>query len=831
MGADVVDVEGAMRAWINAYPGLCGRGNPLTNGVHIADVRSPSSGAIAQQTLTPGGRIDDITHTARMSWEIRAVGSEEGARLAAGRAARALAQALLTLSGAAVTVTTKAGELVRILVVDNVQGPAMSGESGGQVRYAVDATVVAQPGAEPVAPLPAAAVRATAAIGATVTVTVDARESTVRTAGAVAVAGASVTVTVGAWGGAAAVGGAACVGAAVTATTGIVAAQVVGHVRFTTTGATFAPVVELASGSTATVTWTVEDSALEATGLTPTLDFGSSATRYVRMTVTATDGSDAAAEVTTVNLGYNHDDDAGRYVMGVGYDHPAQAVTAVEHLTTLTGIIRFAAAGTDLAGTLDFTGCADLEFVEVFRADVASCVLTGCTGLVRLCVEQNNITGPLDLNPVAACLRDLRAASQQGGTLTLTTLTADLTQLYHLCVAHQTVVGMPAASRLPAVEERWIGDTGLSGVLTSASTAIKTLFAYDNPSITSVDLGGQFPAGRYGAADLHGCSITSVTLTGCPGLTTIDLSDNALGMGSVDGVLVLVESWGTSNGTIYLSSNTPPSATGTAAQAALVGRGWTVTVDAGGVVSSAAAVGASATVTADVSTVAARVAAVGVGATVAAVHRVTTTAAATLGVGGTSTVGDGAGGPLWSDDFERPDATGIPAVGNGWTASVNAPTANIVSGDLVRPDTGNYRVLTNQAGGVLSADYRVTATFSGSSPGAYFGIGGRWAGATGVAVFFNANATTVWQLYVMEADSYLRNAVLVTPDDPFPASWTDTGVDHTFAVEFVGTTVSVYLDGVKVGHGTSTVNATATGTGVLWSGEGSNRHLRSISVT
>ena len=71
----------------------------------------------------------------------------------------------------------------------------------------------------------------------------------------------------------------------------------------------------------------------------------------------------------------------------------------------------------------------------------------------------------------------------------------------------------------------------------------------------------------------------------------------------------------------------------------------------------------------------------------------------------------------------------------------------------------------------------------------------------------------------------------VTPDSAIPASWTNSGVDSTMAVEFVGTTVNILLDGVLVGHATSTRNSSAIGTGVGMVGEGNSRRLRSITVT
>jgi len=95
-------------------------------------------------------------------------------------------------------------------------------------------------------------------------------------------------------------------------------------VRITTTGATFNPTVELAAGSTATVSWAVEGGAT-VTGINPTISYGTAATRHIRMTVDD-GGADALDEVITFNLGFNHVDDSGSYNMGARHDKPGWTV-------------------------------------------------------------------------------------------------------------------------------------------------------------------------------------------------------------------------------------------------------------------------------------------------------------------------------------------------------------------------------------------------------------------------------------------------------------------------------------------------------------------------
>ena len=334
------------------------------------------------------------------------------------------------------------------------------------------------------------------------------------------------------------------------------------YVRFTTTGATFAPAVECGSG---TVRWTCEETAQVLTGTSPTFSWGSAATRHVRMSVA---GGAGLAGIVTVNLGYLHTDDAGTYgpTLAGGlqppngdYDKSAQACSAVSGINLCTGLKNFLAANGNLAGTLDFTGCADLEYVECYSADVQAVTLTGCTSLIRLCLESCNLTS-LDLNPVASCLYDLRSAAQQGGALTFAALSADMAHLYHFCVRDQDVTGFPSASRLPAITQLWCWNCGITGALTVAGP-LQSLMAYSNPGVTSVDLSG-CPGQNYMTIWLAGCGLTQ---------------------GAVDDLIDTLDGFDTSYGGLDLTGNAVPSIAGVAASDALTGRAWTVSLETGGV--------------------------------------------------------------------------------------------------------------------------------------------------------------------------------------------------------------------------------------------------------
>lgn len=298
--------------------------------------------------------------------------------------------------------------------------------------------------------------------------------------------------------------------------------------RITTTGATFAPLVELAPGSTATVSWVDSDGAPLGSGLTPTIAFGTAATRYVYL-VASTPG-----DVLTLNLGFNSTDDAGRDSLAATYNHASQAVTGVAQLGYLTGLRRFMAASTALTGHLDLTGLTHLEHVECYNADVQQVTLTGCDSLIRLCMERNAVTY-YDLNPVRATLRDLRSAEGHHGTaLTFADLAGPMAALWHLCVRDQAVVNLPAQADLPVMEQCWVWGTAQTTSDAPISTVYQSFLAYSN---------------GYDQA-------------------------------SVDAILAGLEAHAPDGGYVDLTGSAVPSAAGQASATALEARGWTVTVGA-----------------------------------------------------------------------------------------------------------------------------------------------------------------------------------------------------------------------------------------------------------
>jgi hypothetical protein len=357
-----------------------------------------------------------------------------------------------------------------------------------------------------------------------------------------------------------------------------------GPITFTTTGSTFAPEMWLVADSPSQIEWRNQINGLVVgTGPTPTIDFGSAGTRTIELWQTR------PQDVLTLNLGYNSGDDTGYDLPGISggaptVDYqkaPGEAVTAISGLPLLTGLVNFMCANAPLAGTLDFTGLADLEFIECAYSRVQGVDLTGCASLIRLCLEQNNLNGAtLDLNPVRGTLRDLRAAYQGG--IVFAPLSGPMTALFHYCVRDQPVTNMFDAADMPVLGEWWTWNTGQSGTF-QPPPAIRDARVYAN-GYTTLDMSlTSLQAQHIGQLALSQCPLTSIIgLAAGQHFQQLYFANCSLTQALVDQVLADINSWNENNGTLYMPGNAAP--TGGASNTNLVAlraRGWAVTLDGG----------------------------------------------------------------------------------------------------------------------------------------------------------------------------------------------------------------------------------------------------------
>lgn len=335
------------------------------------------------------------------------------------------------------------------------------------------------------------------------------------------------------------------------AATGVNVSTAPTYVPMVVTGATFAPAITRAPGSTAVARWYCVETDTELTGDAPTFSFGSAEVRHVYLYVER-GVIDARADVRTLNFGFDNNNDQGRYQAGAAYNRTAQAITGISYVNTLTGLTHFMAHNTPLTGELDFTGCSTLQYLELYGADVTGLVLTGCTSLIRLCIEACSVSY-LDLNPVAGCLYDLRAAIQTNG-ISFATMLNPLVHLYHYCVRDQRVVNSIAANMMPALEERWAWYTQQTGPLVTPAPLV--------------------------SLQVRGNAWSSVDISASTGAYDIDLRSCSLSTAMVDSILAQANAWGTSTLVLQLTGNSGPSVTGAGYAAAMRARGCTVDVEA-----------------------------------------------------------------------------------------------------------------------------------------------------------------------------------------------------------------------------------------------------------
>jgi hypothetical protein len=134
----VLDVEGAVRDWVNAQTALTGAGHPLELGAHLRRLRSPFRGSyllLSRVGGGPEGTGDLNVDRARISGAIYGVTKQT-----AGAAAVAYAN---LLSNASVTpqIPVTGG---RLAVVTDIVGPLYLID-GDEERYLVDAVFHCQP--------------------------------------------------------------------------------------------------------------------------------------------------------------------------------------------------------------------------------------------------------------------------------------------------------------------------------------------------------------------------------------------------------------------------------------------------------------------------------------------------------------------------------------------------------------------------------------------------------------------------------------------------------------------------------------------------------------
>jgi hypothetical protein len=356
-------------------------------------------------------------------------------------------------------------------------------------------------------------------------------------------------------------------------------------ITFTTTGPTFRAILTV-TGSPI-IAWNFGDGQTSSGADTGPITFTSgAATRQNTLTV------NPWSALIAINVGYNGEDD-GAWPVTAPATLAQQNVTAISGLQTAASLVTLSASHNPLT-SLDVSNMTTLRDVECYYCPLTSFTLANNTGLKRLGIERAGSGSPqaglvsLDLSQTPN-LHDLR----QAGDNTLASLNwgsaAAHSTLLHYCVRDDTE--LPASrdmSGFSALREVFDYNTGHSGSFVNHSGNLGFVYAYSN-ALTSVNVSNGFPnplptcftgaGGVCGDLDVHQNQLTSLNIANSPGIKRLYAQQNNLGQTAVDSVLATLDGFGTSGGTVDLSSNTGPSATGLTHKAALEARGWTVTVD------------------------------------------------------------------------------------------------------------------------------------------------------------------------------------------------------------------------------------------------------------
>jgi hypothetical protein len=603
------------------------------------------------------------------------------------------------------------------------------------------------------------------------------------------------------------------------------------EVVFQATGSTFAALLTIDDG--AVVQWSFADGTTSDSA-TPSKDYGSAAMRENRLKVTPW------SALKGVNIGY----DAGD---GGPYSIPfldQQNVVVVTGMANMAPYLQIWCSSNNPIQSLDFSNFTQLTEIECYLCQsMASVNLHNTPLLSRACFEDNNLAA-LDLSE-SPSLADLRGAVNAYPSITWGTTGA---QVWHICVRDnpQMTSNLPDMSQFPLLQELFVWNDNQTGELHPTSEHLTSVLATGNYYETA-DFTGCFPAGRNGEIEISYNALTSLNISNCPGLMRLSAKSNKLNRAAVDEILGVLDAFGTNGGRVDLTENALPTDTGRTYATNLADRGWTVELDTDGDTNPPIITELSCVVSATGATIAwrtneAATSVVEYGATntygsSASYSALTTqhfvpltglTADATihfrvsgaddLGYSSTSSdyafTTDSAVVVYWEDNFHR--ANGEPE--NGWT-SVNDATGQIIENVLRRTDSGAYRILYNQAGGALPADYFVTLTVPNTTINrSWWGLVGRYLPNEGMGSGNKVFWMNSGYLGMGAGSADFSNGITITQTGGYPACWSLNRV-HMVTLGYSGTTVTIYLDGQEFGYFTDDANNQA-GTGVGIVGDG-----------
>lgn len=343
------------------------------------------------------------------------------------------------------------------------------------------------------------------------------------------------------------------------------------EIVFYSNGSVFSPVIILEGD--AQVLWTWHDNTTSNSS-TPNKNYGNAQLRKNTLKVTPW------SAVRRINIGYDAEDDGSPDIERVS----SQYVSKVENLQLVAPYLREWCSSHNPLISLDFSNFINLETIEsVLSQTLQTVTLTNTPKLKRVAFVINGLTN-LDVSQ-KPLLEQVIASSNKFTNVTLPAQSDNIwslifrenPQLTNQRLFNDMTV-YPNISNLAIWSCNQTGDLKIPKTSASRWVGIR---AYDN-QYTSLDLRGslQNPE-QAGLVDLHKNKLTSVDISGCHQIKTLDLSDNLLSSQMVEQVLKQLDEFGP---TITprkadLSKNSPITAQGKVYKANLEAKGWEVIVD------------------------------------------------------------------------------------------------------------------------------------------------------------------------------------------------------------------------------------------------------------
>ena len=340
------------------------------------------------------------------------------------------------------------------------------------------------------------------------------------------------------------------------------------YIIFISEGSTFSPVIVVSEDPVIEWIWDDGTTSLESS---PTKDYMSAGTRINKLRV------DPWSSLVRINIGYDGGDGGSSEIEYVDN----QNISAVENLDIVAPYLKQWCSSYNSIQELDFSNFVSLNTIECFKSTTLNYAnLTNTPELKRACFEDCNLLS-LDLSDCEK-LEDLRGALNSYTTVDFGSIGSDV---WHICIRDNPQITenlFTDMTNFSKIEELFIWNDSQNGDLVIPSTGIERTvnFQIYQNNFQRVDLRGSLQnSSKNGVINLKNNNIYEIYIDGCSQITSLDLRNNALSSSQVDYVLALIDSFGRSNGTLYLTDNAPPSSGSSSIILSLETKGWVVNVD------------------------------------------------------------------------------------------------------------------------------------------------------------------------------------------------------------------------------------------------------------